>query len=187
MSRSIYSELFEIAVAHVLELEGGTVNHKHDLGGHTNFGHSDAADGKRDGKIDLDGDGMGDVSPDELTLEQAVDKYWRDYWIPCNCDNLPPALALFVFDSAVNHGPAQAARFLQVHVGVVVDLDIGPITCARAKQFAHSESIALLFARRAHLYHGIVLANSTQAQFLNGWFKRLFKLQHFIVSNYFME
>ncbi len=65
-----------------------------------------------------------------LTLEDAKAIYARDYWAPIQGDTLPPALAMLVFDAAVNDGIGTAARWLQAAVGVATDGMIGPTTLA---------------------------------------------------------
>jgi lysozyme family protein len=65
-----------------------------------------------------------------LTLEEAQAIYKTEYWDKMRGDNLPPTLALLVFDAAVNCGPSRAAKWLQVAVGVAQDGIIGPATLA---------------------------------------------------------
>jgi lysozyme family protein len=48
--------------------------------------------------------------------------------MPADCDDLPPALAFFHFDAAVNHGVTGAIRLLQQAVGTDVDGEMGPLT-----------------------------------------------------------
>jgi hypothetical protein len=43
-----------------------------------------------------------------LTLQQAKDIYYKDYWLKAGCHQLPPDAALFVFDMAVNSGVGAA-------------------------------------------------------------------------------
>ncbi|MCP4781540.1 MAG: hypothetical protein GY877_12600 [Hyphomicrobium sp.] len=48
--------------------------------------------------------------------EAAVrDIYTARYWQLARCDDLPPALAVFHFDAAVNHGVTGATRLLHRH------------------------------------------------------------------------
>lgn len=92
---------FETAVAHVLEVEGGYVNHPNDPGGETNYGIS-----KRSyPHLDIAG----------LTREQAAEIYRRDFWEPLGAEDLDPRLALLTFDAAVNHGLGRAQRWLREH------------------------------------------------------------------------
>lgn len=64
----------------------------------------------------------------DLTEAEAQAIYLRDYWTPIQGDQLPAALALVVFDGAVNSGVAQSAMWLQNAVGVTADGAIGPAT-----------------------------------------------------------
>lgn len=47
-----------------------------------------------------------------LTLDEAKAIYRRDFWDKCGCSDMAPALALVMFDTAVNSGPGRAAQFL---------------------------------------------------------------------------
>jgi lysozyme family protein len=67
-----------------------------------------------------------------LTKDQAKAIYLRDYWNACHCDNFAPALALLVFDCAVNGGVGTADRALQTALNVTVDGIVGPKTLAAA-------------------------------------------------------
>lgn len=100
--------IFNHALSFVLKYEGGYVNHLADPGGETNLGITDGRDGKKDGKVDLDGDGSGDVPIRTLTPEQAGEIYRREYWVASGCDDMPAPMAVCVFDAAVNCGVKRA-------------------------------------------------------------------------------
>jgi len=182
MNISALSTLFLRAASHVLDLEGGFVDNKSDKGGKTNYGISDARDGKKDGLVDLDNDGKGDIPPQKLTKEQALEIYYKEYWQPCRCGELPPAIAIFLFDAAVNHGVATACKMLQRKLNVLADGKIGHITIKAVNTKNLDELLINLLTERAYFYHAIVQANSSQAVFLDGWFARLFRLSQFINS-----
>jgi lysozyme family protein len=63
-----------------------------------------------------------------LTLAGAAAIYRRDYWAAVRADELPPMLALLVFDAAVNNGVGQAVRWLQIAVDAEPDGHFGPLT-----------------------------------------------------------
>lgn len=63
-----------------------------------------------------------------LSLETAKEIYRMDYWEKAACDALHPAVALAVFDSAVNQGVRRAIKCLQRALGVNDDGKIGPQT-----------------------------------------------------------
>lgn len=111
------SPAFRNALAFVLSAERGYVNDPTDRGGETNFGISDKRDGVADGMTDVNGDGKPDTRIRDLTVEQAGQIYFRDYWYPAYCQLWPDDIALFVFDSAVQHGVKKAVQLLQEAVG----------------------------------------------------------------------
>jgi lysozyme family protein len=176
------SSLFLRAASHSLDLEGGLVDNKSDKGGKTNFGISDARDGKKDGLIDLDNDGKGDIPPENLTKEQALDIYHQEYWLPCHGDELPPSIAIFLFDTAIHFSVEKATKLLQRKLNVFADGKIGHITIKAINAKNQNELLINLLTERAYLYHAIVKADSSQAIFLEGWFARLFRLSNFIQS-----
>src|SRR5207247_791177 len=93
--------LFDRIVALTIEWEGPSTNDPGDAGGPTIFGIATRYHPGFDG-----------------TLEGARLIYRRDYWAPIHGDELPPALALVVFDASVVPGLGWAAIALQrlVHV-----------------------------------------------------------------------
>ena len=64
------------------------------------------------------------------------------------CPDLPPPLAFFHFDAAVNQGVTGAARMLQQAVGADIDGEIGPLTLAAVA--APSRRTQTLVALRRH-------------------------------------
>lgn len=105
---------FDSAFDKLIDHEGGYVNNPSDPGGETKFGISKRA--------------YPDLNISGLTLEQAKEIYRRDYWERAKCDQLHPAVAFQVFDTAVNSGIGQSIRFLQRAVGVADDGIVGPLT-----------------------------------------------------------
>lgn len=103
-----------------------------------------------------------------LTEEAARQIYREDYWNKIRGDELPPALAVVVFDCAVNQGPHAAIRILQQAVGVNDDGILGPKTLAAASA-AGSMVLAELVARRMVAY-GL---NPKFTRYGLGWSRRL--------------
>ena len=114
-----------------------------------------------------------------LTVADAQAIYRRDYWDRVAGDQLPPPLALLVFDAAVNAGVGRAARWLQGAVGVDADGVIGPATLAAA-QAAHVhpargvDACAEFGARRLLFMAGL----PTWRTFGPGWSRRLSRLPY---------
>lgn len=146
-------DAFEVAVELILKHEGGYVNHPRDPGGETNYGISKRAYPELDIR--------------NLTREQAIAIYERDYWDKCRCDEMPSGLALSVFDMAVNAGNARAIRILQYILGVSVDGRIGPITLA-ASQDTIETDIYEYANKRLEFYQSLPTWNT----FGRGWTRR---------------
>ena len=106
-----------------------------------------------------------------LTRAQAGEIYRREYWDPAGCGQLPPPLALLVFDAAVNNGAAQAVRWLQAALGVRQTGVAGPETIAAARdQAGHGTALCAEFqARRLAFMAGL----PTWRTFGPGWSRRL--------------
>lgn len=160
------NDIFNTTVNWLIDtLEGGDSNHPADRGGLTRFGISQAAFPH----VDIAG----------LTRADAIELYRQFYWDDNRCGELPPALAVAVFDGAVQHRHGVAAKLLQQSLGVKADGDIGPVTLSAAARRDETEILIQYMARRSDLYAAIVSADSTQAVFLKGWFVRLFRVFYF--------
>jgi len=146
---------FQSAVDFVLSFEGVLSDDPLDSGGLTKFGISQKAYPALDIR--------------SLTREQAVEIYRTDYWNRCKCNELPPALALIVFDAAVNQGPKASILMLQKALSVRPDGDIGPVTIAAAHRVDARHAAAELIARRGYQYALLPDVN----RFGLGWFRRL--------------
>lgn len=151
---SITQSPFDVALALLLRLEGGYVDDPADPGGETKFGISKRA---------YPGLDIG-----ALTEADAAAIYRRDFWDALRCDTLPPALAVCLFDAAVNQGRNAAIRLLQRAVGAKEDGVLGPDTLARAAS-AQAVQIDDFMARRAKRYAEL----STVSTYGLGWFRRL--------------
>lgn len=135
----------------LLEFEGGLSDVKNDNGGLTKYGISQKAYPELDIK--------------NLTEEQAILIYEKDYWQKAGCDKLQPALQYIHFDTAVNMGIATAVKLLQQAAGITEDGIIGPATLAKSEAVSPSE---YLIYRLAH-YVDIVARNPVQLKFMKGW------------------
>lgn len=158
---------FNRALSFVLEREGGYSNNPRDPGGATNLGitHRTLADWrKREPSWSLPADVR------QLTPYEAGRIYRAGYWDKVQGDLLPEGLDLVVFDAAVNHGPARAARWLQQAVGVTQDGLIGPRTLAAMHSKDKRDVVREFAVLRALGY----VATGNMATFGRGWMRRLF-------------
>ncbi len=112
----------------------------------------------------------------QLTIAEAQAIYRRDFWDRVRGDELPPPLALLVFDAAVNNGVGRAIRWLQVAVGTVPDGVVGEVTLS-AVRVRSGEGAALLTefqAQRMAFMAGL----PTWRTFGLGWARRLCRLPY---------
>ena len=119
-----YDTSFERALPVVLFHEGGLSDDPSDPGGITKFGVSV----RFAGSVGIDINGNGRTTGEDiraLTVDQATRLYFNYFWRPLRCTELPPGVALIVFDGGVNQGRAAIAKLLQRAVGVAADGIIG--------------------------------------------------------------
>jgi len=155
---------FEIALAHVLDFEGGYSDHPSDPGGATNLGIThevlQAYRGRPVSKQDVR----------TLTVEEAKAIYRSRYWDAASCGALPRGIDLAVFDCAVNQGVGRAVRLLQQAAHVRADGVIGPITLAAVSKTPGEKLLTEFMARRMNAYGRLQRLFRT---FGLGWSRRL--------------
>lgn len=91
-----------------------------------------------------------DIDVKNLTRGKAIELYRDRYWSKIDGDNLPPRVAMFAFDAAVNMGVDAAKKLIKETGG---DLD-------------------QMVAMRKVMYQDIVARNPAQGKYLNGWISR---------------
>lgn len=83
-----------------------------------------------------------------------------------------PTLQALLFDSAVQHGPETAVRWLQAAVSVPIDGSCGPVT-ATAANANPARAYRQVLATRVRYYGSIISNNHSQAVFAAGWANRV--------------
>ncbi len=154
---------FRIALKHVLEHEGGFVNHPADPGGATNKGVTLAT---YRGWI---GRNVGENDLRNIPENHVKAIYRENYWNKIKGDDLPSGVDYCVFDFAVNSGPKRAAQFLQRVVNVDDDGVIGPQTLAAVNKITPVSLIVNLNKRRLDWLQGL----RTWRTFGRGWTNRV--------------
>lgn len=88
------------------------------------------------------------------SLKQLVRTfYYQTFWTPISGDQLPQWLAVQVFDMAVNSGPDDAVRTLQIALGTVrADGTLGPKTLGAVRSAARPQLAERFFAHRIYFY-----------------------------------
>jgi lysozyme family protein len=160
----------------VIRREGGFVDHPLDRGGPTNFGITKATLSRHLGRPAS----TDDVRRLSRTLARRI--YRREYFEAPRIGQLPTRIQPFLFDAAVNHGPARAIRFLQqvcnaADLGqLAVDGVCGPLTrriAAEADRVMGDWLLAALVEERRNFYLALVERDPGQRVFLEGWLNRL--------------
>lgn len=165
---------YEACLARSLAWEGGYSNHPKDPGGATMRGVTQRVyDGWRrhNGKSPQS---VRDIANAEL---QAI--YRELYADKIVFDRLPAGVDCAVFDGAINSGPAQAAKWLQRALGVVVDGNIGPATIDAAQ--AHPNKRALVRQITANR-RAFLRALRTYPTFGKGWMRRCDSIEAFALT-----
>lgn len=166
----------ESMISDIIRREGGFVDHPADRGGPTNYGVTHKTLARYLGR---------EVTRDDvrhMSRELAVEIYRRAYYLEPRIDALPSVIRAFLFDSAVNHGPRRALKFLQQVLNgagfgpLSIDGLAGPMTRRQAKVGADRMGpwlLAALAEERRMFYRLIVERDPSQRVFFNGWMKRV--------------
>jgi len=143
----------------LIEIEGGYVNSSIDRGGETKYGISKKAFPNEDIK--------------NLNASKTKDLYFKYYWVPGRCSDVPQYLRYIHFDSCVHHGPFGAIKILQRAIGTVtVDGIFGNETFSSVHLCKRENYIA----QRSLYMSKIVVRDTTQLGNLIGWNNRLIKI-----------
>lgn len=161
---------FERALAHVLEMEGGYDEDPYDPGGPTNRGIT-LSEFVRDKGLELTSENFAALKAElkAITPDTVRRIYHHNYWNAACCPELPPPLALFHFDVAVNQGVVGAARMLQQAVAAEIDGEIGPLTLAAVAGHPVEETLAAYADVRRRRYRAL----PTFWRFGKGWLSRV--------------
>lgn len=153
---------FEEAIKHVLSSEGGYTDDPNDVG--------NWSDGKLKGtKFGISARAYPDLDIKNLTREEAVRIYKRDYWDKFNVEVLPVKIRLHFFDVCVNSGYSRAVKLLQSSLGLVVDGIIGNKTKAKLPEV----SIEKYAQARSDFYISLAINKGSNFTFLKGWLRRV--------------
>jgi len=147
-------------ITKVIGREGGYVNDPDDPGGETKYGISKKAYPKVDIK--------------NLTMDDAVEIYKDDYWLPAKIERLPDKLQGQYFDMVVNQGIAKSAKILQRACNgknkskIQVDGKVGPKTIKATAKLEPER----LRAYRLMEYARLALTRPELEKYYYGWVRR---------------
>lgn len=162
----------EIALPLVLKYEGGFTDHPLDKGGATNKGiiQSEYDAYRKEKKLNCQ-------SVKFISQEEVEYIYFNKYWLKAKCEQMPKKVAVIHFDTSVNTGVKQAAKFLQRSVKVEDDGAVGKITLEAVNKLDQEMIITSYLDQRKSFYEYLVEKNPTQKVFLNGWLNRISNLK----------
>jgi len=166
--------LFDAALAFTLYFEGGFSNHPADIGGRTYRGILQTeynAYRARRGLPPLDV-----VQMSEAEMLEIYDGYWDG----SGAAAMHPALAIVMFDTAVNFGINNSITFLQQALGLP-QTGVFDATTRAALQRGNNKYTALQIVNERILYrYKRVQENSSQMAFFHGWLSRDYSLWGYV-------
>jgi lysozyme family protein len=176
----------DVALGFTLGYEGEWVNDPDDRGGETYRGISRVNWPKWAGWEIIDAEKQKDSFPARLVgmsdlSELVLDFYLVNFWEPIHGEELPPKMAVALFDFAVNSGPVTAVRMMQIVLRVFVDGEVGPKT-VKAAHDAGEGAVIEMMARRAKFLHEVMDNDPSQQAWCLNWFRRLFRLANIVLE-----
>jgi lysozyme family protein len=144
----------------VITNEGGYNNDHEDLGGETKYGIS-----KR---------WYPHLNIPFLTLEDAKQIYYDDYYKPAKVHKLPYELQYPFFDCVINTGQKRATKILQeaINMQSVIPIDVDGMIGPKTLKAAQGLTAKRFVAYRVKFYGKLIEAKPEQEKFYYGWFKR---------------
>jgi lysozyme family protein len=168
---------FKTSLDFVLKWEGGYVDHPKDPGGATCCGVTQTS---------YNHFTKSNKPVKDITKDEVAQIYKELYWYKCHADEMPNALALVVFDSAVNCGVNRAVKWLQMVIETVPDGIFGNVSrTALSVKLAHVKELnicANIIAFRRNHYRACVTANKSMGVFSKGWENRVTALEKEIAA-----
>ena len=160
---------FDKLVGAVLEHEGGLADDPDDPGGITKYGISLRS------YPHLGANGIRN-----LTVEQAKDIYYRDWWRSLRCPSIQDdRLAQKYLDTSVNVGKSAGTKILQralreIGQSVAVDGRVGPQTIAAANRADPDALLAAMRRLQAEHYEALIKRNPKREKYRRGWMNRAY-------------
>jgi len=173
---------FVFALNHVLGAEGGFVNNPSDRGGATNMGITLRTLATfRKSQVTVE-----DVKA--LTRDEVERIYESLYWRPAGLSGVANIkTAALIFDQVVNRGPVAALKTVQevldqkFDASLILDGKLGAKTL-EALNSADQWKFCLQFVIATQAFYvDLVKKDPTQMVFLNGWFRRTWRLLEILV------
>lgn len=167
------------AIKKVIIAEGGSkyTNHPADRGGPTKYGITLRTLSQWRKKTCT----ADDVK--NLTEAEAIQIYKAFYWDLVMGDSIKSyAVAVMLFDQAVNRGISSAVKQAQKVAGVIADGVMGPGTLKALNSIQESSFVKSYAAASRSFYESLVTNDPSQSVFLKGWLNRVAHLESYANS-----
>lgn len=170
-------DCFDQCFAIVVGSEGGYTDNPADpgnwTGGHVGRGRCSGT------KFGISAAAYPDLDISGLSEATAKAIYHKDFWAMICGDDLPPVLALLVFDAAINSGVHRAITWLQASVQVTIDGVIGPATLTAITAVTNRTDGGMTVCADFLAKRLLFMASlPTWGLFGDGWSRRLFRLPY---------
>jgi Putative secretion activating protein len=146
------NDRFPIYIERVLLAEGGLSTRRDDpgnwTGGHIGVGRLLGT------KYGIAANTYPDLDIPNLTREQAIAIYHRDFWRPVHADTLPQSVGYQLLDAAVQHGIGNTKKMMQRAVRVRDDGQIGPVTLTALMAMPADDLVLDFISERVRFYCG---------------------------------
>jgi len=163
----VYGQDFDRAFERLIGHEGGFTEDPRDPGNWT--GGRCGVGLCKGTKFGIAANTYSDIDIPNLTLAQAREIYYRDWWLKIGADRLGGPTAFQVWDFAVNAGMGTAKRALQRAVGVAQDGRIGEITLGAVSAMPQADLVRRFCAQRIRFYASL----SKYDTYGRGWMNRV--------------
>lgn len=174
IEKTYEEKLFQVALAFTLYFEGGFSDHPADKGGRTYRGILQTeynAYRQRRGLPPMD---VAQMSDGELL------EIYQSYWDNSDAASMHPALAVVMFDTAVNFGIENAVTFLQQALGLP-QTGIFDRKTQEALKDGNNRNTALQMINERIIYrYKRVQEDGTQMAFFHGWLARDYSLWGYV-------
>lgn len=169
---------FNPAIDHLLQVEGGYVNHKSDRGAATKYGITQATLDRYNDLVLCD-----HYNVRFLSKSTARDIYKKLYWDPMRLEAVRcDSVALVIFDQGVNQGISRVGMRVQRVLSELrrdpgpIDGIIGPLTLEALNGISPYTFKLHFLIRSLQYYAKIVRNDPTQSVFILGWINRVSNL-----------
>ena len=144
----------------------GYVNDPDDAGGETKFGIAKNSHPR--------------VNIKTLTMDEAMQIYYDEFWIAPSCDKMAYPLSVVHFDACVNHGKSGGTKLVQRALSLADDGVIGPKTLSLINIADPYDVAKKQLTQRELYFKNIASRKLSNQKFLKGWLARVESIRKII-------